>query len=380
MNNNCEEIEMNTQIIIPNMDAIALPAPYWLFKLLLVLTFILHIVIMNFMFGGSIIALMSRFRSGKDSKYGQLASDIFKKIPSLLAATITLGVAPLLFLQVIYGQYFYTSSIIIAWPWFLVLVLLTLAYYGFYIVAFKAERAKRAIGWIMLLSVFFIFLIGFFYSNNLTLMLAPEKWAAKYFGNPMGWNLNWGEGMLIPRFLHFFVASIAIGALLLVLTGFFRWRKDKEYARFMIVLGGKWFMYTTMAQFIMGIWFLISLPREKMLLFMGDNMLATIALLIGISGALAAIFIMSNALKTDDPRKGAGMAIALIALVVVFMSIMRDILRDAYLSPYFDPSRFVVKTQWDVLILFLLLFVAGVVLWIVMFKKYFFSPELQVKQ
>jgi hypothetical protein len=62
------------------------------------------------------------------------------------------------------------------------------------------------------------------------------------------------------------------------------------------------------------------------------------------------------------------------------MSIMRDILRDAYLSPYFDPSRFAIKTQWDVLILFLLLFVAGVVLWLVMIKKYFFSPELQVKQ
>ena len=113
---------------------------------------------------------------------------------------------------------------------------------------------------------------------------------------------------------------------------------------------------------------------------MGDSMLATIALLIGISGALGAIFIMSNALKADDPRKGAGWSIALTAIVVTFMSIMRDVLRDAYLSPYFDPSRFVVKTQWDVLILFLLLFVAGVVLWVVMFKKYFFSPELQVKQ
>ena len=211
-------------------------------------------------------------------------------------------------------------------------------------------------------------------------MLTPEKWAAKYFDNPTGWNLNWGEGMLIPRFLHFFVASIAVGALLLVLTGFYRWRKDQEYSRFMIIFGGRWFMYSTMAQFIMGIWFLISLPRDKMLLFMGDNMLATIALLIGISGALAAIFIMSNALKADDPRKGAGWAIALTAVVVTFMSIMRDVLRDAYLSPYFDPSRFVVKTQWDVLILFLLLFVAGVVLWVIMFKKYFFNPELQVKQ
>jgi hypothetical protein len=30
-----------------------------------------------------------------------------------------------------------------------------------------------------------------------------------------------------------------------------------------------------------------------------------------------------------------------------------------------------VQTQWDVLLLFLFLFVAGVALWIVMMKKYF---------
>ena len=30
-----------------------------------------------------------------------------------------------------------------AWPWFLVLVLLTLAYYGFYFVSYRGRAAKR---------------------------------------------------------------------------------------------------------------------------------------------------------------------------------------------------------------------------------------------
>ncbi len=52
------------------------------------------------------------------------------------------------------------------------------------------------------------------------------------------------------------------------------------------------------------------------------------------------------------------------------MSVMRDILRDAYLKPYFHPGQFAVKTQWSVFPLFLVLFVAGVVLWFVMLKRY----------
>ena len=34
--------------LIPSLDPIPLPAPYWVFKLLLVVTFTLHILAMNF--------------------------------------------------------------------------------------------------------------------------------------------------------------------------------------------------------------------------------------------------------------------------------------------------------------------------------------------
>ena len=366
---------MGTEIIIPAIDPMPLPAPFWLFKVLLVLTFILHIVVMNFMFGGGLIAVWTRFFGQKNDKDQRLFKDIVPKIPSLLAATVTLGIAPLLFVQVLYGQFLYTSSIIMAWPWFLVLVLLVLAYYGFYIVSFNKDKKSRSIGWLMLISVFFIFLVGFFYSNNFTLMNTPSSWAAKYFHDPSGWNLNLSETTLIPRFLHFLVASIAIGSFLLIIIGLFRWKREQDYARFLIVRGGKWFMYATMVQFLVGIWFLISLPRELMLQFMGGNMLGTVSLLISILGGLASIFVMSNGIRNEYPRKPAIWAMGITGIVVVFMAIMRDILRTAYLSPYFKSSDLVVKTQLDVLILFLVLFVIGIAVWVLMIKKYFFTPS-----
>jgi H+/Cl- antiporter ClcA len=155
----------------------------------------------------------------------------------------------------------------------------------------------------------------------------------------------------------------------------FRWKNDQKYAKFLIKLGGKWFMYFTMVQFAIGIWFLISQPRDKMMLFMGDNLLATIAILIGIFGGLAAIFIMSDALRKDDPRSGFYLASGLVAVVILAMVIMRDILRGAYLGAYFNSTNFAVQTQWEVLPLFLVLFVAGVVLWFIMLKKYPFSMK-----
>lgn len=86
---------------------------------------------------------------------------------------------------------------------------------------------------------------------------------------------------------------------------------------------------------------------------------------------------MSQALRREDPRKGLFLSAGLLVLVVVFMAIMRTVLRDAYLAEYFKPAEFTVQTQWDVMLLFSLLLLGGAVLWLVMIKRYFFSPELQ---
>ena len=356
--------------LIPVLDPIPLPAPYWVFKLLLIVTFFLHILAMNFMLGGAVLALVSKWRSRKQENGNRVFFDIAKKLPVLLPATITLGIAPLLFVQVLYGRFFYTSSIIMAWPWFLVLVLLTIAYYGFYYVSFDGRKHPGRAGRVMLFSVIIVFLIGFVYSNNITLSLVPSRWEAKYFANPSGWHLNLSEPTLIPRFLHFFTAAVAVGGLLLVFVSLANWKRDHEYARQVLQFGGRAFMYATMAQFLVGVWFLVSLPREMLMLFTGQNPVATLLLLLGVFGASAAIFMMSHALRKENIRVAAYYVPGLMAVVILIMCVMRDILRDAYLKPYYHPERFVVQTQWSVFPLFLALFLGGVVLWFVMLKRY----------
>jgi hypothetical protein len=356
--------------LIPTVDPNPLPAPYWLLKLLLIVTFVLHIVAMNFLLGGGVVALLSKWRAKNRETGKRMFFDVAKKMPVLLPATITLGIAPLLFVQVLYGQFFYTSSILMAWPWFLVLVLLTIAYYGFYYVSFQSGHNPGRAGWVMLSSVVLVFLIGFMFTNNITLSLTPARWGAKYFASAGGWHLNLSEPTLIPRYLHFFVAAVAVGGLLLVFMALANWKRDRAYAGQLLEFGGKTFMYATMAQFVVGIVFLISLPLDMRMLFMGSDPLATTLFLVGISGAIAAIVLMSDALRKENIRVAAFYVPALLAVTIVCMSIMRDILRDAYLKPYFHPGQFAVKTQWAVLPLFLALFVGGVVLWFVMLWRY----------
>ena len=356
--------------MVPILDPTPLPAPYWVFKLLLVVTFFLHILAMNFMLGGAVMALAARWRSKSNPYNNRVFLDVAKKVPSLLAATISIGIAPLLFVQVLYGQYFYTSSIILAWPWFLVLVFLIAAYYGFYFVSYKGERRPDVAGRVMLLSVILVLIIGFIYSNNLMLSQVPSRWAAKYFAGTAGWNLNLSEPTLIPRYLHFMTTAVAVGGIMLVLIALAKWKQDSEYARYIFQFGGKAFMYSTMAQFVIGIWFLASLPRDLRMLFSGDNMLATVLLTFGVIGAIGSIFLMSEALRKENIRLAAYVVSGITALVILSMSVMRDILRDAYLKPYFHPQQFAVKTQWSVFPLFLVLFIGGVVLWFVMLKRY----------
>ncbi len=354
---------MTNQIIIPEPDPIPLPAPYWLLKFLLVLTFILHIIAMNFALGGGFIAGITDLLGKKRNNqfYLNLSSSLSKMLPIATAFTITLGIAPLLFLQVLYGQYFYTSSIIIAWPWLSVILLFLIAYYGYYIYQFNFEKLKGIRAWIVLGSAVLFAIIGLIYTNNLVLMLTPEKWAQKYFANPHGTNLNFDDPTVVPRYLHFLVASFAIAGLLVLIYGLAKLNKDEKYGRWAIRYGGLWFVIATVVQYAIGIWFLLALRKEFMLLYMGENLFATVVFGVSVLLSLVSLILILLSFNAQNPKPLAISGIVLIFLTIAGMSIMRDILRDAYLKDYFKPEQFDVQLQISVLIVFLIVFIAGLI-------------------
>ena len=344
---------MDIARLIPAPDAIPV-ASGWL-QVLLLLTFTLHLLCMNAMLGGAIIALVSDLY--KRHAPHPLARQVSRHLPYTIAFTVNLGVAPLLFLQVLYGHLMYTSSVLMAVYWLAVILLVMIAYYSAYLYDFKFEALGAARRLPIAVAVVLLLAAGFVFSNNMTLMLVPGRWTA-YFANPHGTLLNLGEPTLIPRYLHFMTASVAVGGLFLALVAHF---KTAEADRPLKVRSGlRWLAGGTGVQMLVGLWFLLRLPRPVMMLFMGGDALATGLLVLGLAGAvLAMMFGFRGRLW---PAAAAALA------TVVDMVMMRDLVRSAYLAPYFRLSDLPTVPQYGPLILFLAALVAGLALVVYMLR------------
>ncbi len=337
---------MNPATLIPTPDAI--PVPWGWFYILLVVTFLLHILVMNAMLGGGIIALISTLRGGSENT--QLCKEFSYKWPYTIAFAVNMGVAPLLFVQVLYGHFIYSSSILMAVWWFSIIAMLILAYYSAYIYDFKFDALKGTRIFLLEFSVMVLLVIAFFFTNNMTLMLQPEHWAA-YFTSAGGTLLNVTDPTVIPRYLHFVIGAIAVAGLYLALIGHFNLRKSPIDKQILIRKGLKYFSVATAVQIFLGIWFLLALPKQVMMEFMGGNAYGTGLLTLGIILALGALYF---------GFKGNLMASSLTTLVLlIVMILIRDLVRILYLEPYFSMSDLTVKPEYSPLIFFLVVFVAG---------------------
>ena len=162
--------------LIPSPDI--LPAPWWLFYILLVATFTLHLIVANVMLGGGIMALMGEWFKRREEKDNALSmrKEIAPKLPMTIALTVNLGVPPLLFLQILYGNFIYVSTMLMAVYWLSIFVLIILAYYGAYLYNLKYDRLAGLRTWVMGVSVLMMLAVGFFFTNSLLIMTDPKVW------------------------------------------------------------------------------------------------------------------------------------------------------------------------------------------------------------
>ena len=331
---------MNTDLI-PSPDTI--PVNWWWFQILLLFTFLIHLILMNFVLGGSLITLW-------DILKGKPLNRDAKSIPTMVALAVNFGVPPLLFVQVLYGNFFYTSSVMMAIAWIMVVPVLILAYYGAYIFTEKVDKAPVWSKISLSISALFLLIIAFIYVNNNTLALTPGRWG-EYFNHSGGNFFNWGERTLIPRYLHMVIGAIAIAGLGKAIYYHFSKIASTEKKKAEITRGLKIFGWFTIIQIVMGVWFWMALPKDIMMLFMGKNIAYTAIMLVSwIFGLLILHSALTGKLKT---------ASLFGVITMVLMVIMRDLVRHAYLGDIFHPTDLVVSPQASPLIAFLLIFVIG---------------------
>ncbi len=360
-----------TQLLGPT-NSLGLPAPFWFIEFFKVLGFSLHVVPMNLWYAGVILAAVLGAWGSPNGK--RLSQRLMTQMPFIVAFGVNLGIVPLLFTQVAYYRVFYPTTILIALPWLSVIGLLLVAYYGVYFYAIQLRqqnvtRLGRAAGWV---SALFFIAIGFIFANNFSLMTNLGMWATLWqatnvAGAPLGTALNVFDPTLLPRWLMMFgLALTTLAAYVVVDMALFAGKESADYkgwaprfATKIYTLGMVWFA-------IAGSLYIFIAMRADIRAMLLTQPMMILTILTAISPGLVWLLIIAQR-NGIAPRLAVLTGLAQLG-VIALNAVSRQIVQNAELAKYLDVSAEPVHLQLSPLVVFLVLFVAGlaVVAWMVM--------------
>jgi len=359
--------------LVPMPDAAPVPGPLWLFQFLLVFTFVLHLVFVNLTLGGTLLAAWARLASG--GREGDFRTALASRLASIngygVSLAITTGVAPLLFIQVLYGQYFYPATILLGWIWFCLLVVLMVGYYALYLHKFRSEPSRPASAvWLVVSALMFLLVAAVQVMVNL-LHAQPGRWADAR-ANP--WVIL-GDPTYLPRLAHFVFAAVGFSALVVCWWAVRRARKGGgELEEAMARSTWKWVLWTTLLELVDGFLLLLVLPEEVLGRLMKGGAGVHLPLTLGILLGLALLVLLA---RTADPVDRPGMvntAMLLMLGSMAAMAVTRHQLRGQYLAEYTSRYHIAEAPQWGIFLLFAVVLVAGLATVAWMVRRVLASP------
>lgn len=336
--------------IIPNTDP--LPVSYGWFQFLSYLTFYFHFLSVGVMLTTAVAAASGYIRGKKNPEWMALGRRMSQVLPFTIAFAINLGVAPLLFVQVLYGNFFYTAAILMGIPWLLLVLFLIITYYWAYWMAFKGKddvnlRARFSVYISVLLG-----LAAFMLVNVNTLMMTPGRWES-YYNHPGGFHLNLSEGSLYTRFVLDLFLSAAVGGMFLAL--FYRVKDKLVESKKGFVIGKAFFAYFSYLSVPAFMFFLLSLSDLQGDVFMGKNLEWTsFCIFFGLGLFISAFFAFK--------KKIVFASVLFLSNLILFVFI-RDHIRQIYLFHFTVKfPRLGQHTQYDIMTLFFAILAIGLVL------------------
>jgi len=119
---------------------IGFPGPTAFYLSLYVLTLVVHVVFMNYVLAGSAyLAVASVFTGGPSVQRQKTPTALLLRdwMPFAISAAITAGVAPLLFIQILYKKAFYSANLLLFHRWMAILPVLIVGFYLAYVLKSK---------------------------------------------------------------------------------------------------------------------------------------------------------------------------------------------------------------------------------------------------
>ena len=330
------------------MDPLGVPFYPLIFQILMILTFAIHITFVNLLIGSSILTLYSYLK--KDDKWNKLTLTLTKTTTVAISFAILFGVAPLLFIQVIYDFFWYSSNMLSAW-WMLAFIgLLALGYFLIYIFYLNLKSKRKGILSIILLIAIICFLIDGFIMHFINYqILHPEKWASSYInGDFIKTSGTLIIGFSFFRFLHFIVPSFAIVGLFLMLYSSYFEKRDDFDSNFLKWCHKKGYfltLYATVVQFLVGILWLLKIPANFKFYF-------NPAFLISLISAIILLVLLISAYKNPSTIKPVVISIIMF-ITILLMSVSRETLRTIYLSKFnYSIYKYKINLSWGSTLLF----------------------------
>lgn len=326
-------IYLQTSTPVPHDIPLPLPVPEPVLVFLLIFSFLVHIVFVNLMLGGSLLTLWCQIKGLKNKEYDELAHEIAKTITVNKSLAVVMGVAPLLTINTLYTMYFYTANSLTGLMWIAIIPLVTVAFLLTYLhkYTWRIFQNNKAIHITIIAMACMIFLfIPLIFLTNINLMLFPEKW-----GSIKGFMSALTLPNVFPRYLHFIFASLSVTGLFLF---WYIGRKNypfeeifKKLTRYDIKKKAySLVLAASVVQFMIGPVVLLTLPSKGM----GWNLIVII--FTGAAIAIPAMYWIYKAIigRPEHINRNFWKVAVCLTVTVIFMGSGRHVYRSNSLAPH----------------------------------------------
>ncbi|UQB42968.1 hypothetical protein JX580_03500 [Thiomicrospira microaerophila] len=312
-----------------------------------VLTFAMHIFFVQLMLGTGAITAYGAFSN--NPYWQRLASAMLEIAKVSVSVAIVIGVAPLLFVQVVYDPQWYTANVLSA-RWVIgFIVIMIMAYWLMYYYYFRngkfgqgADKPKAR--WSIIASLAIFLLAGWIMHSLTSQMLHPELWQQWYMpngamdttGSQLHANNPW-------RFAFFILIAIPVaGAMMVAYRRFKSVREDADHAylNWTAELGKKWLKVGSLLVLIPYLGWMVTLPETA------ENFAGSIWSILPALGFIG-LAVWSH-LRLNDAKSICNyMVLAMAFIAVLLPSIGREVLRYDILNGFFGYNFFDYKVIID---------------------------------
>lgn len=190
---------------------IGFPTPTALYLTLYVVTLAVHVLFMSYVLAGSTYLAFAALagRGAPPKEIRTIRGTLQDWLPFSVGVAITAGVAPLLFIQILYEKRFYTANLLLFHRWMLIVPALIVGFYLLYLMKTGWAQERKNVWRVIATSAFGCFaFVAWSFTENHLLSRDADAWVATYASGL----LLYRSPEVIPRLLVWFFGATTVAA------------------------------------------------------------------------------------------------------------------------------------------------------------------------